>query len=130
MSCSICNRLFIKTKTQEEYIQERKKLDNILNEIIDKLFDKNEKLCWNIVMKHEAMLLYPGQNIKKCLNQKCNADICSYCYNKKINSSLKSSFDNCVYQPELKNIIPFSYIPYCSLCINNHVPKIKNVEHK
>ena len=130
MTCSICNRKFIKTKTQEEYVKERENLNKILDEIIDKLYDQDYNLCWDIVMKHESLLLFPGQDTRKCFNEKCNSKICSYCYNKKINSSPKSSFDNYVYQPELKTIIPFSYIPYCSLCIHNYVPKIRNVEHK
>ena len=35
----IYNKIFIKTKTQVEYKQEMKKLDNILNIIIDEVYD-------------------------------------------------------------------------------------------
>ena len=84
MSCSICNKKFIKTTTHEEYIVEREKMNKILDDIIDKLYDEDEQICWDIILKHEALLLFPGQNTPKCFNEKCNSKICSYCYNKKI----------------------------------------------
>ena len=113
MSCSICNKKFIKTTTYQEYVIEREKMNEILDKFIDDNYinDKDEDLCWDVIFQYEALLLFPGQNNPKCSNEKCNAEICSYCYNKKNTLS-----NNYVGESELKTIIPFSNITYCSLC--------------
>jgi hypothetical protein len=113
MSCAICNKKFIKTTTHEEYVIERQKMNEILDKFIDDNYinEKDEDLCWDVIFQYEALLLFPGQNNQKCSNEKCNAEICSYCYNKK---NILSNNSVCEY--ELKNIIPFSNITYCSLC--------------
>ena len=77
------NKKFIKTTSHEEYIIEREKMNEILDKFIDDNYIKDEELCWDVIFKYEALLLFPGQNTPKCSNQICNAEICSYCYNKK-----------------------------------------------
>jgi hypothetical protein len=80
MYCSACFGLFIFTKTNHEYMNEKQKMEGELMVVLDKHLERETDLCWKIVLNREALLLLPGQNFKTCLNENCNLPICRYCY--------------------------------------------------
>ena len=84
MKCSICNNDIEITKTNNEYTEKKKKIDAKLLAYIDKHFYKDEEQCWQIVMQAEALLLSPTDLVNTCINKKCIAQMCAYCYRKNI----------------------------------------------
>lgn len=79
MKCSMCKYDFIITVDNEDYYAKKEAMESDLIEFIDKMIDKQEALCWKIVMRREALLLGPGQEPKYC-SKSCGAAICAYCY--------------------------------------------------
>jgi len=79
MKCSICKHDFIITINEKDYYKQKKVMENELSDFIDKMIDKQEELCWKIVMHKEALLLGPGQKPKYC-SDSCGAVMCAHCY--------------------------------------------------
>jgi len=79
MKCSTCKQNFIITADKNDYYRQKEAMDNELSKFIDKMIDKQEVLCWEIVMQYEALLLAPGQQPKYC-RKACGAVICAHCY--------------------------------------------------
>jgi len=82
-----------------EYIERKKKIDEILCAYVDEMFDINETLIWNLVLQCEAMLLFPNERPKSCSNGNCGSLICTFCYgissnNRKCRFCIKTAYKN------------------------------------
>jgi hypothetical protein len=75
----MCKHDFIITVNEKNYYKQKEEMENELSEFIDKMIDKQEELCWKIVMHKEALLLGPGQEPKYC-SKSCGSVICAHCY--------------------------------------------------
>lgn len=79
MKCSVCEQNFIITVNEKDYYKKKEEMENELSEFIDKMIDKQEELCWKIVMQREALLIEPNQGPKRC-SKSCGAPLCAHCY--------------------------------------------------
>ena len=80
MKCGLCNKNFILSRNDDEYLHNKAKMDEEHCKYIDENIYKDEEGCWIKVMNEQALLLKPNQNPIGCPAEICDATICNYCY--------------------------------------------------
>jgi len=86
MTCSICKKRFVRTKTENEYYAKKTEYEEEISNIIDSLTDEElnkiyDKL-WDEIIHFDALLLLPNTSPKICYNKECVAITCFFCCNK------------------------------------------------
>ena len=80
MKCVVCEKNFILTRDENDYLLKKQKLEDDLSNYVEENLEKDEEGCWIKVMNEEALLLKPNQNPRFCPAEVCGATICNYCY--------------------------------------------------
>jgi hypothetical protein len=80
MKCSVCEKDFILSMDNNDYLIKKQKLDEDHCNYLEDNIEKNEEGCWIKLMNEEALLLKPNQNPFFCPANICGAMICKYCH--------------------------------------------------
>jgi hypothetical protein len=80
MKCGVCEKKFILSRNQEDYLIKKQKMDEEHCKYVGANFEKDKEGCWIKVMNEKALLLKVNQNPIFCPAEVCGAMICDYCY--------------------------------------------------